>query len=84
MKPTRDNVLISRVEPNLTTESGIILKNPLEPDRALIKGIGPDVTEVSVGEKTMVDAGFLRRLVCVLQRAGSLYLYRRQRADGVA
>lgn len=55
MKPTRDNVLISRVEPNLTTESGIILKNPLEPDRALIKGIGPDVTEVSVGEETMVD-----------------------------
>lgn len=55
MKPTRDNVLISRVEPNLTTESGIILKNPLEPDRALIKAIGPEVTEVSVGEETMVD-----------------------------
>lgn len=55
MKPTRNNVLISRVEPNLTTESGIILKKSLEPDRALVKAIGPEVTEISVGETTMVD-----------------------------
>jgi co-chaperonin GroES (HSP10) len=55
MKPTKNNVLVSRVKPNLETESGIILRESLNPDRALIESIGPDVTEISVGEEAMVD-----------------------------
>ena len=55
MKPVKNNVIVSRVEPVLTTESGIILKNPIDVDRALVESIGPDVTEVSVGEKVMID-----------------------------
>lgn len=55
MKPLRKNVIVSRVEPKLTTESGIILKNPLEPDHALVEAIGNEVTEVAVGEHVMVD-----------------------------
>lgn len=55
MKPTKDNVLVSRVAPTLETESGIILRQSIDPDRALIEAIGPDVTEVSVGEEALVD-----------------------------
>lgn len=55
MKPTKNNVLVSRVTPTLETESGIILRESLNPDRALVEAIGPDVTEISVGEEAMVD-----------------------------
>lgn len=55
MKPTRNNVIISRNEPELTTSSGIILRDPLNPDRATIEAIGPQVNEVVVGEEVMVD-----------------------------
>jgi co-chaperonin GroES (HSP10) len=55
MKPTKNNVLVSRVTPVLETQSGIILRESLDPDRALIEAVGPDVTEVSVGEEAMVD-----------------------------
>lgn len=55
MKPLRNNVIVSRIEPKLTTESGIILKNPLDVDQALIEAIGPDVTEVVVGERVCLD-----------------------------
>lgn len=55
MKPTRNNVLVTRVSPTLETASGIILKQSQEPDRAIIEEIGPDVTEVSVGEEAIVD-----------------------------
>lgn len=54
-KPLNKNVLVSRIEPKMETESGIILKSPLEPDRALILAIGSEVTEVSVGEEAILD-----------------------------
>ena len=55
MNPTRNNVLVVRKDPILTTESGIILKNPIDVDRAIVKAIGPDVTEVSVNDEVMLD-----------------------------
>lgn len=55
MTPTRDNVLVVRKDPILTTEFGIILKNPIDVDRAIVKAIGPDVTEISVNEEVMID-----------------------------
>ena len=54
-KPLNKNVIVSRIEPKMETESGIILKSPLEPDRALILAIGSEVTEVSVGEEAILD-----------------------------
>lgn len=55
MKPVQNKVILSRIDPVLTTESGIILKNPIDVDKALIEAIGPDVKYVSVGDNVMVD-----------------------------
>jgi co-chaperonin GroES (HSP10) len=55
MRPIKKNVIVERVEPNLTTDSGIILKSPLDVDQAVVISVGPDVTEVSVGERVCLD-----------------------------
>jgi len=55
MKPTKDNVLVERIPGPTLTHTGIILKSTLEPDRGKVKSIGPDVTEVSVGDEVFLD-----------------------------
>ena len=55
MKPTRTNVLIERKAADLSTSSGIILKRAFDDDRAIVKSIGPDVTEVSVNDEVMLN-----------------------------
>lgn len=55
MKPVRNNVLVRRLQSSKETESGIILKSSLEPDRAVVEQIGTDVTEVSPGEEVMLN-----------------------------
>lgn len=57
MRPIRNNVIVSRITPKLTTESGIILKSNLEVDQALVESIGEDITEVSVGDRVVLDWG---------------------------
>jgi co-chaperonin GroES (HSP10) len=54
-RPLGKNVLVERIAAKKETESGIILKSTQEPDKAFIKVIGPDVTEVSVGEIAIVN-----------------------------
>lgn len=55
MKPTKNNVLIERIPGSKETSSGLILKSSLEPDRGKVEAIGPDVTEISVGEEVFLD-----------------------------
>lgn len=55
IKPLHDKVLIERLENVKQTASGIILKNSEEPDRAKVLAIGPEVTEVQVGEIVQPD-----------------------------
>jgi co-chaperonin GroES (HSP10) len=62
MRPVKKNILISRIEPKLKTESGIILKASIEPDRAIIEAIGSEVTETKVGEKVFLDWNKARKL----------------------
>lgn len=55
MKPTKNNVLVKRIPGAKLTDTGIILKSSIEPDRGLIEAIGPDVTEVSVNDEVFLD-----------------------------
>ena len=57
IKPLHDKVLIERLENVKETTSGIILKHSEEPDRARVLAVGPDVTEVQVGDVVQPDWG---------------------------
>jgi chaperonin GroES len=57
IKPLHDKVLIERLENVKETASGIILKHSEEPDRAKVLAIGPEVTDVQVGEVVQPDWG---------------------------
>lgn len=55
MKPLRNNVIVEYIDAKKETSSGIILKSSNEPARAKIIEIGPEVTEVAIGEIALVD-----------------------------
>ena len=55
IRPLNRNVLVTRVAAVKETASGIILKRSDEPDLAIIEAVADDVTEVVVGEKTLVN-----------------------------
>ena len=57
IKPLHDKVLIERLENVKETASGIILRHSEEPDRARVLAVGPDVTEVQVGDIVQPDWG---------------------------
>lgn len=52
LKPIKDNVIVELIEKELETASGIILKraDPTEVNKASVLAIGPDVTDVQVGD----------------------------------
>jgi|CryBogDrversion2_5_1035270.scaffolds.fasta_scaffold15144_1 co-chaperonin GroES (HSP10) len=53
--PLKDKIIVERIQPLRETASGIILKSAVEPDRAKVIAIGPDVDEVSIGEECLVN-----------------------------
>lgn len=55
MKPTLNNILIERIPGSLTTDSGIILRSTYEQDKGNVIAIGPDVSEVSIGDTVFLD-----------------------------
>jgi len=57
IKPLHDKVLIERIENVKETASGIILKHSEDPDKAKVLAVGPDVTEVQVGDVVQPDWG---------------------------
>lgn len=54
-KPLRDNIIVEKQEKDLTTQSGIILKSNDEADKAKVIAVGPEVTDVIVGEVLLVN-----------------------------
>jgi chaperonin GroES len=50
LKPLADKVVVERIEGIKTTASGIVLKTTEEPDRARVLAVGPDATELNVGD----------------------------------
>ena len=57
IKPLHDKVLIERIENIKQTSSGIILKHSEEPDKARVIAVGPDASELSVGDVVQPDWG---------------------------
>jgi co-chaperonin GroES (HSP10) len=55
MKPTRNNIIVKRIPGSTETSSGIILKTTLEQDRGEVQSVGPDVTEVEVGNVVFLN-----------------------------
>jgi|688.fasta_scaffold1343858_1 co-chaperonin GroES (HSP10) len=55
MKPLGNNVIVKRAEKNLTTGSGIILQRSDEADYGVVVNIGPDVVDVSISDKVLLD-----------------------------
>lgn len=54
IKPAKTYVLIAEIKRKECTESGIIISAALDTQQAKILAIGPDVTEVSVGDTVLV------------------------------
>ena len=54
-RPTGSNVLIERIAAEKKSSGGLILKSTLEPDKAKIIAIGPEVTDVAVNEIAIVN-----------------------------
>jgi len=54
-KPLFDKVIVERIKPELTSAGGIVLARSEEPDRAKILAIGPDVTDVVVGDVVLLN-----------------------------
>jgi co-chaperonin GroES (HSP10) len=55
MKPTRDNIIVTRIAAEKTTASGLIVKSTGEPDKAVVESIGPKVDEVMVGDTVLLN-----------------------------
>jgi co-chaperonin GroES (HSP10) len=55
IRPLNNKVVVERIAAEKATSSGIILKHTDGPDRAKILAIGPEVTDVSVGEIALIN-----------------------------
>ena len=55
MYPTRNNVLLKKILTSKETESGIILRSSDEPDRGFVEQVGPEVSEVSIGDTVILN-----------------------------
>ena len=56
MQPTRDNIIVNRIQNERKTESGLILQsNNGQPDKAQVVSVGPKVDEVQVGDTILIN-----------------------------
>ena len=55
LTPLRNNVIVEKLEKELTTSSGIILKSSDEADKAKVVAIGPEVDDVEVGNVLLIN-----------------------------
>jgi len=53
--PLGKYIIVERIEGEKVTASGILLKSSQEPDTTIVVAVGPDVDEVVVGEKLLVN-----------------------------
>jgi len=55
LTPLRNNVIVEKLEKELTTSSGIILKSNDEADKAKVIAVGSEVTDVAVGDTILIN-----------------------------
>jgi co-chaperonin GroES (HSP10) len=55
IRPLSNKVIVERIASEKESSGGIILKYTDGPDKAKIIAIGPDVTEVAVGEIALIN-----------------------------
>lgn len=55
IRPLKDNLVVERIETELKSSSGIILTSSDEADRAKVLAIGPEVTDVKVGDEVLLN-----------------------------
>jgi len=55
LTPLRNNVIVEKLEKELTTSSGIILKSNDEADKAKVIAVGSEVTDVVVGNIILIN-----------------------------
>jgi len=55
IKPLGSNVIITKIDNELKTESGIVLTRSDSADKAKVHAIGPDVQDVQVGDTLLVN-----------------------------
>lgn len=55
MIPLQNKILVKRIQPTLTTESGIILKSTINADEALVVSVGPLVTDLKPNDTVILD-----------------------------
>lgn len=55
IKPLGSNVIITKIENELKTESGIVLTRTDSADKAKVHAVGPDVEDVIVGDTLLVN-----------------------------
>ena len=55
LTPLRNNVIVEKLEKELTTSSGIILKSNDEADKARVIAIGSEVTDVEVNNILLIN-----------------------------
>ena len=56
MQPTKNNIIVNRIESEKITDSGLILQSNMgEPDKAQIISLGPKVDEVQVGDTVLIN-----------------------------
>ena len=80
IKPTRDNIIIKIAEIIDQTASGIYTGKPTRNEFAHIISVGPDVTQVSVGDKVLMELGEWR----ILKDYGDLFaVSKEERVIGV-
>jgi co-chaperonin GroES (HSP10) len=56
-RPLRDNIIVKRIDRDLTTESGIVLsaRSSDEPEKAEVIAIGSEVTDIAVGDQLLIN-----------------------------
>jgi len=50
-----DKIIVQRIAPLKQTSSGIILQSSPEPDLAKVVSVGPEVSEVLIGEELLIN-----------------------------
>ena len=55
IRPLGNKIAVERIAADKTTNSGIILQSTQEPDKASVTALGPEVNEVAIGDKVLIN-----------------------------
>jgi co-chaperonin GroES (HSP10) len=55
IRPLATKIAVKRIASEKQTSGGIILQSSEEPDRAEILALGPDVTQVEIGDQVLLN-----------------------------